>query len=295
MTKKLIVRLFGGIGNQLFIYAAARRFSIAFGYKLVLDDLSGFRSDTVYNRSYALDCFSISVTKAGSTDRLEPFPRLRRYILRLVNLFLPLNLRSYIQQEFLGFDPRIINLRPKARTIHFEGYWQSEKYFYDVESVIRRDLTFKPPTDSKNISVSKSILMYAQNSVAIHYRFFDEASANYLSKYYTDSISYFEHTLDTPHYFVFTDNPTEASKTFPLSLDRCTFVTHNQSPESSYCDLWLMSLCHNFIIANSTFSWWGAWLSPYKDKIVVAPKRVIKEDVGAWGFEDLLPESWLKL
>jgi hypothetical protein len=71
-------------------------------------------------------------------------------------------------------------------------------------------------------------------------------------------------------------------------------VAHNHGDENAYADLWLMTQCSHFIIANSTFSWWGAWLSTYNDKIIIAP-RIKMDGLGAWGFEGLVPETWLKI
>ena len=78
-------------------------------------------------------------------------------------------------------------------------------------------------------------------------------------------------------------------------MNKSTLVSHNNSDETAYADLWLMSLCDNFIIANSTFSWWGAWLSDNKKKIVIAPSNIITEGRMAWGFEGMIPNDWIKL
>jgi hypothetical protein len=96
------------------------------------------------------------------------------------------------------------------------------------------------------------------------------------------------------HYFVFSDQPAAARAFIPLPDDRITLVSHNQGQENAYADLWLMTQCKHFIIANSTFSWWGAWLTESPGKMVITPGFKIIGDgrVTSWGFEGLIPSSW---
>lgn len=144
---KLIPRLFGGIGNQLFIYAAARRLALVNNAELVLDSVSGFTNDTVYQRHYQLDHFNIPCRQATAAERLEPFSRLRRKVLRWWNQRKPFKQRTYLVQESIDFDPRLLYYKPRG-TVYLEGYWQSENYFKDIEDIIRHDLKIKPPEDT---------------------------------------------------------------------------------------------------------------------------------------------------
>ncbi len=122
---KLIVRIVGGLGNQLFCFAAARRLAMVNNIELVLDDISGFLYDHDYQRSYQLDHFNITCRKATSAERLEPLQRLRRALKRKWNQRIPFAQRSYHVQEGVDFDSRLLNLKPEG-TVYFEGYWQSE-------------------------------------------------------------------------------------------------------------------------------------------------------------------------
>ena len=153
---KIIVRILGGLGNQLFCYAAARRLALKSDAELVLDDVSGFSRDLLYQRRYQLDHFRIPCRKATKAERLEPLSRLRRYLKRATNRHRPFQLRNYIQQAGVDFDPRLLMLRPKG-TLFLEGYWQSESYFKDVEETIRSDLRIIAPTDRNNVNVAKRI------------------------------------------------------------------------------------------------------------------------------------------
>jgi len=293
---KVILRIFGGLGNQLFCYAAARRLAIVNNSELVIDDVSGFVHDHVYQRHYQLDHFNISCSKATPAERLEPWARVRRYLKRAYNRRLPIDERIYIHQEGMDFDPRLLRVKPRG-TLYLEGYWQSEDYFKDIEVTIRSDLRVKPPADAANLAMSAHIRSCL--AVAVHVRFFDapsESSGNNApGDYYARAVATMETLTDGAHYFVFSDRPDSARARIPLPDERVTCVSHNQGDAYAYADLWLMTQCHHFIIANSTFSWWGAWLSDNADKKVIAPGLEMRHGKMAWGFAGLLPESWIKL
>lgn len=295
MTKpKLIPRIFGGIGNQLFIYASSRRMALVNNAELVLDNISGFTYDKVYNRHYQLDHFSIPCRRATPAELLEPFGRLRRNILRHWNHRKPFEQRSYLVQENIDFDPRLLQFKPRG-TVYLEGYWQSEGYFIDVADIIRQDLQIQPPTDAVNRAMAERIRN--GTSVAVHVRFFDEPHAqqainNAPVDYYSRAVGAMELMAPGAHYFIFSDNPEAARARIPMPEARITLVSHNQGDRNAYADLWLMTQCQHFIIANSTFSWWGAWLSSNPAKHVIAPGIEIT-GVTSWGFKGLLPSHWI--
>jgi len=294
----IIPRIFGGLGNQLFVYAAARRLSLVNNTELVIDDVSGFQFDTQYQRHYQLDHFAIPCRKATPAERLEPFSRVRRHLLRRWNMRLPFEKRSYLVQEGADFDFRLLELRTQ-KSIYLEGYWQSESYFKDVEKQIRQDLQIIPPTDKANLVCAES--MRLRPSVAVHVRFFDEPSStasqsnNAPKDYYARAVQQMDARVGFAHYFLFSDRPEAARNLIPLADDRVTLVNHNKGDENAYADLWLMTQCQNFIIANSTFSWWGAWLADKENKIVIAPRFEKIELKCSWGFKGLIPKTWLKL
>jgi Glycosyl transferase family 11 len=294
MQMKIIPRIFGGLGNQLFCYAAARRLALVNNAELVIDDVSGFVRDHTYQRNYQLDHFSIPCRKATAYERLEPFSRVRRFVKRKWNQRLPFAQRIYIQQKDNDFDPRLLQVKPLG-ILYLEGYWQSEEYFKDVEETIRADLQLIPPTDTTNLAIASRIRDCL--AVAVHVRFFDaptEAGINNAHvDYYSRAVAAMEAIAPDAHYFLFSDRPAAARASIPLPDERLTCLSHNQGAENAYADLWLMTQCKHFIIANSTFSWWGAWLSDSKDKVILAPKFQKLGGEGSWGFEGLIPESWI--
>lgn len=293
---KIVARILGGLGNQLFSYAAARRLALVNDAELVIDDKSGFARDHDYQRHYQLDHFSIPCRKAGAVERLEPFSRARRYLKRRLNQRLPFRARSYIHQEGINFDSRLLQVKSRG-TVYIEGYWQSEDYFKDVEETIRDDLRIIPPTDATNLAMAARIR--ACLAVAVHVRFFDAPTEGGINNapddYYARAVAEMEMLAPDTHYFVFSDQPAAARDRIPLTADRITLVSHNQGDENAYADLWLMTQCQHFIIANSTFSWWGAWLAEHLGKHVIAPGLEVREGKMWWGFEGLLPEEWLKV
>ena len=298
----IVVRVIGGLGNQLFGYAAARRLALINNEELVIDDVSGFKFDKKYRRHYQLDHFMIHSRKATLTELLQPLSRVRRYVKRRRNQQLPFEQRKYICQEGLDFDPRLLGVKPQG-TLYLEGYWQSESYFKDVENQIRKDLTIIPPSDSANRAMSEQIGRH--EAVAVHVRFFDEpephsgrvketGSNNAPGDYYHRAIKEMERRVPGAHYYLFSDRPEAARERIPLPDERITLVHHNQGDAMAYADLWLMTQCRHSIIANSTFSWWGAWLADNPMKTIIAPGFEKRDGKMWWGFDGLIPESWIK-
>lgn len=293
---KIIPRIYGGLGNQLFIYASARRLAMVNNAELVVDDVSGFSNDTVYQRQYQLDHFYIPCRKATAAERFEPFSRVRRYLSRKWNQRKPFVQRAYLVQEGPDFDHRLLHLKPPG-TLYLEGYWQSEGYFKDVEETIRQDLQIKPPIDAVNLAMVEQIRTCT--AVAVHVRFFDDSHVSGINNapddYYSLAVEAMERIAPDAHYFIFSDQAEAARTRIPLPDSRVSLVAHNQGDENAYADLWLMTQCKHFIIANSTFSWWGAWLAIYPGKEVIAPGFEMRKGKMGWGFKGLLPQEWMKL
>jgi len=295
---KIIVRIKGGLGNQLFCYAAARRLASANNAELVIDHVSGFPHDHAYKRQYQLDHFNIPCRKATPAERLEPLGRYRRWLKRKLSMRQPFNERSYVMQEGRDYDPRLLECHVKG-TLYLEGYWQSEQYFKDVEEMIRSDLRIKPPSDAENLEMAARIRDCL--AVAVHVRFFDapdeHGSNNAPEDYYARAVAQMENLAPGAHYFVFSDQPDVARGCLPLPDERMTLVTHNRGDANACADLWLMTQSQHFIVANSTFSWWGAWLAEHPGKQVIAPGahtiNVVGLTVTAWGFQGLLPKNWI--
>lgn len=270
--KKIIVRIRGGLGNQLFCYAAARRLAIANNAELVIDHITGFARDREYRRKYMLDRFHITARTASRAELLQPFERYRRGFLKIVSRKRSFAERKYIEEEREEFDDRLLTLKVDG-TLYLDGLWQSASYFADVEDVIREDLRFIPPGDLVNQQAEEAIRK--SEAVALHVRWYNAPESSRIGnaprEYYQRAIARLESEIGSAHYFLFSDLPTFAREVVNLPDDRVTTISHNVGDAAAHLDMWLMTRCKHFITANSTYSWWGAWLAGNEKKIVITP------------------------
>lgn len=290
--KKIVLRIKGGLGNQLFSYAAAKSLAVINNAELVIDDTTGFERDK-YNRTYCLNNFNISSRRATEIEKLQPLSRLKRIMIKLNTSLGVFSKWKYFHQNSIEYDETFLKL--KFNNILFlEGYWQSERYFMNIEKLIRNEFVSPIPSGDEILNLASKIK--SLNSVCIHIRWFDspdnESQINNLSlDYYLKAISYFKNNFSDCHFFIFSEYPL-VSKDFLSSISDESTVVNNVDIVSPHDDLWLMTLCRHFIIANSTFSWWGAWLGNESDKIVVAPGKQMNGE-SSWGFKGLIPENWI--
>ena len=292
-NKSIIARIRGGLGNQLFIYAMARRLALKNDVALSLDIVSGFKNDG-YRRKYLLDNFNIKANIATPYDSFEAgFGKLRRRFRMKVEQFQKLNNRSYIIEEKRSFEPRILNLEIR-KIVYIDGLWQSERYFKDIEHIIRQDLELIcQPCDTGTLKMADKIQNV--NSISLHGRSYCEVPAKdkngspEVSDYYSKAADLIAQHIDNPHFFCFSDNLEWLKKNLKIPFP-LTYVSHNptQEDDNTIKDFWLMTQCKHHIIAESTFSWWGAWLNKSPNKIIIAHRC-------AWQNPDYIPNSWITL
>ncbi len=292
--RRVIARLKGGLGNQLFEYAAARRLALVNHAELVLDDVSGFARDFRYRRQFALDGFNVAGRRATAAARHEPFGRYRRAFMRWVSQRKDYANRSYLEEESPCFDARLIEIRLR-RSVHIDGIWASERYFSDIASTIRKDLTMRPPRDEFSKQVASEIRV--RPSVGLHMRYFGKsertAAHNLPIAYYEHAVALMQERCVGGHYFVFSDDPARAREHLRPHVPQATFVSRSGDDHNAYSELWLLSQCRHFIIANSTFSWWGAWLGAAPDKQVFAPCLVTEtRSAPSWNFPIEILPTW---
>lgn len=288
----IITRLFGGLGNQMFQYAAGRRLAYVFSVELKLDITWIDKFDS---RPYVLGNFDIKENFASESEiaAVAPTGKCAHAIAKRW----PKKWPNYIQEKHFHFDPDILKLHDG---VYLKGYWQSEKYFADIADIVRREFTLKTPLSEKTRDVSE--LIASKRSVSIHIRRGDYAALRKTKQhhgvcdleYYFRCVDHIKRSVKNPHFFIFSDDPQWARDNLK-SICYATVVDHNLLG-NAYEDLWLMSRCDHHIIANSSFSWWGAWLNPRKDKIILAPKQWFAEKTQiSTNIEDLFPSSWIAL
>jgi hypothetical protein len=293
----IIVELRGGLGNQMFQYALGRRLALLRNTELKLDTrfLERQRKNPkAADRPYGLAIFNIQALPASEKEIQSIIGTgIWRKIGRRI---IPMIKRSYLVESALKYDSRI--LQNQARQKYLEGYWQTEKYFSDISETIRRDFTFKRPLTGKNAELAERLQQ--STSVVIHVRrgdYFatDEGGRNVAvctAAYYQNAIKLLKSKIAQPHYFIFSDEPDWVKRNFQLT-GQVTIVDHNNTAADSHCDLQLMSMGKHMIIANSTFSWWAAWLNRNPDKIICVPE-IWSYDPGTYN-RDIIPKSWLKV
>lgn len=282
----IITKLIGGIGNQMYQYAFGKRTAYKNNTILKMDILGYQNQVGLTPREYALHCFNIQENFATTFDI---------FLLKKNNFFWKFfKNKTYFKESHFYFDNRMLKIPNNS---YLDGYWASEKYFKDIQHIIRKEFTYKKPLDNKNAKMSK--IIKKNNSISLHIRRGDYVSVAVTNNthgvcdlaYYKKAISYLSKQISKPHFFLFSDDIEWVKQN--LKLEYPTYYIDFNTGQKSYNDMHLMSLCKHNIIANSSFSWWGAWLNSNKYKIVIAPKIWFKD--ASINTNDLIPNSWLKL
>jgi len=285
----VVTRLMGGLGNQMFQYAAGRRLAFMLDTELKLDN-SWF--DGSNERVYSLAYFNIQECMATQEEVSTLNPRNSGILEKLVKKLRGVK-STYFHEKYFHFDPELLAL-PDG--IYLDGYWQSEKYFIDIENILRQEFTIKFPQSGANRLLADQIADC--ESVSLHIRRGDYVSSPTTGKvhgvcrldYYDRCVEQLVRNVDKPHFFIFSDEPEWARKNINITYPT-VIVDHNKS--DSYEDLRLMSQCKYHIIANSSFSWWAAWLDNKNSKVVFGPKQWFKS--AEINTKDLIPDSWIQL
>jgi hypothetical protein len=285
----IVTRLCGGLGNQLFQYAAGKRLSVIHNTELVVDAswYTSVPSGNTY-RDYQLYHYPITARLANEKER--------RWCKLHSNLFFGRTGISWggwrtVKESDFNYQPALIS---QGDNLYLSGYWQSPLYFCGIEDQIRSELTLGDSFAGSAQDLARKIK--SVNAVSVHIRrgdyvtsksaaaFHGVCSANY----YALAIEYMLSNFMDVVFFVFSDdiNWVSSNMTFPPST---VFVTSDPERNDAL-DLKLMSTCRSHIIANSTFSWWAAWLNPSKTKVVIAPSVWFKNRPQPLS---ILPTDWI--
>lgn len=291
----IITKVFGGLGNQMFQYATGRALSHRLGVAMQVDTrslhLEG-ASHNGYELSRVFNIDSDRATDAGVRRMLGW--RSSRIVQRLLRK-LPTHGGSYIFEPHFHYWPGLDRITPPC---YIDGYWQSFRYFSTEAALIASDFTFRLELQGDNDRVSRMIDEHPQ-SASIHVRRGDYVSHPSAAKhhgtcgveYYREAMAYLSTRSAKPiRYFIFSDDLEWARENLALPSD-AVFVQHNRGTDSHF-DLQLMARCRHNILANSSFSWWAAWLNRNNEKMVVAPRRWFLAD---YDTSALTPPDWVRL
>ena len=293
----IYIKLRGGLGNQMFQYAICKSLAIKNNTKVKFD-IEELERDRL--RNFELGYFKVSGIIASNIEIFFFSLLCNDFISKILRL---IGIRYfYIKQKEIdindskqldiNFDASVLD---KKGNLYIDGYWQCEKYFIDIDEVIKNDFTLKKELDETNRNLITQIRNC--NSTAIHVRRGDYVNNKHTNefhgtcslKYYLNAIKIIEKRVKNPEFFVFSDDLQWTKKNLKIKHP-ITFVSINH-PKKAYKDLWLMANCKFFIIANSSFSWWGAWLSTNSNKIICAPKKWFNST----GEGHIVPKSWIRV
>lgn len=291
----IIVKLMGGLGNQMFQYAAARSLSLRHGTELKLD-LTFLAGDQAGNtpRTFELGHFNISAANASPQEIALLNGKESTARKTFLSRFYPKGCRyGWYREKQFNVNPEFFLL---PDNVHLEGYWQSERYFESMSETIRKDFTLKYSPAGLNLELAEEIR--SVNSVSMHVRRGDYVSDEKTRmmhdvcdlEYYCRAEEKITQSVDEPQFYVFSDDPEWVAANLKLHHP-ARFVRHNQG--MAHEDLRLMSLCRHHVIANSSFSWWGAWLAGQSDRLVIAPQRWFNDS--SMQVCDLVPARWYKI
>jgi len=294
----IISKIVGGLGNQLFQYASAKQLSIFLGQELYLD-LNFF--DTYNNPDvFRLDKYNVNYKIA----KQEEITRLKRLTLTGLGtkVYRRLFKKPLYKNGTYHFDSNWIykndwNKLKKHKDIYLSGYFAREAFFYEIEDLLKKEFTLKDELNKENKQMLD--IINSVDAVMLHVRRGDYVDNNFFVSqplsYYKNGIQKIEEKVKNPVFFIFSDDLKWTREN--LHINNETHYVNINDGKTDYMELVLMSSCRHAIIANSTFSWWGAWLINNQNKIVIAPEKwYTNPKRQAWHFKNkVYQKGWQKL
>ena len=285
----IVVKIIGGLGNQMFQYAFAKALEQK-GNKVKID-VSGFKNYKLHG-GYQLDSFSIDLEKTNKTENLK---------FKIKHLFFKIftkigyNYSKKINEKSLLFDKSLLEIENRS---YVEGYFQCEKYFKSIRKLLLNQFIDKS-NYSDYLNKIKSKIISSKNTTSLHIRRGDFVNDTNMKihgicdlLYYEKAVDKLENIIGPATYFIFSDDINWCKKN--LKLANVHFIENN-GKGTPHQDMHLMSLCNHNIIANSSFSWWGAWLNKNQNKIVIAPKKWFADEKLQKQSKSIVCDNWIKV
>ena len=285
----IIVNIIGGLGNQMFQYAYAKALQQR-GYEVKID-ISAFESYKLHG-GYQLDKYNIDLLVSTKKENDKYY---KNNIISKILIKLDLDFSKRIKEKSLLFDSDLLSVEDDS---YIEGYFQGEKYFKDIREVILKQFTIKQEVSDYTKKIENQI-KNSQSSCSLHVRRGDFANSTNISlhgicgvEYYKNAMQFLEAKVEHLKYFIFSDDIEWVKENLVIENANYIDTKERRIPHE---DIYLMSLCKHNIIANSSFSWWGAWLNKNEEKIVIAPKRWFADDKLEKQSADIVCESWVRV
>lgn len=268
-NQAIIAIIKGGLGNQLFIYAAARALALRTQRQLYLDTIRGYIRNS-FQRQYRLGQFPIVAEPMPEPWRIAPTLRYPRHrLLRAWNKLLPRDWRGYVAERWDRGAHQLTTLRPQRAKVTLLGHWQDEEYFRDFSHYIYAELA--PPAPQNHELNKLGDRLAGEDSVALHIRrvrYEYRLRADYYERAIAETLSEFPNAK----IYLFGDDLDWAIKSIHGLPAQATICSHDASNE--LVDFWLMTRCKHVISANSSYSWWAAWLGAgHRGGRVWAPRQ----------------------
>jgi len=286
----IIVKIIGGLGNQMFQYAYAKVLQQK-GYTVKID-ISAFETYKLHG-GYQLDKYNIDL-KISTKEENDKFYK-NHFIAKTLRR-LGFDNSNIIQEKSLAFDEKLLNIKNYN---YISGYFQNEMYFKEIKEILLKEFTLNLDKSKYTNKIENEILD-SKDSCAIHIRRGDYSNSTNINihgvcdlAYYDKAISFINSKYDDLKYFIFSDDILWVKEN--LKMRNAIYYIDSEEKRTPHEDMYLMSLCKNNIIANSSFSWWGAWLNKNDEKIVIAPKRWFSDDTLEKQSKNIVCDSWLKI
>jgi hypothetical protein len=291
----IVVKLQGGLGNQMFQYAFGKMLATKYGVPLALDLeflLDRTPRENFVFRNYDLDIFTVSPAIITPEEKNKLLQKPSNFIQR----FTKNKYNTFVEKQF-NFDETVMSIGPHT---YLDGYFQSEKYFVHFKDEIKKEFTFKQGFSELEKNLYQEIK--SKNAICVNFRRADyvnvQASADMHGvvemEFYKLAIETIESKVDRPHFYIFSDDIEWCEQYFKLDLP-CTFVDYRYKGEKFASYFQLMIACKHFIIPNSTFAWWAAWLSETPNTIIITPSRWFANEAMQAQATDIIPERWMKM
>ena len=285
----VIVKIIGGLGNQMFQYAYAKALEQK-GHEVKID-ISAFETYKLHG-GYQLDKYNIDLD-SSIKDENDKFYK-NTFFYKVLRRF-GMDFSRRIKEKSLLFDKKLLEIDDNS---YLDGYFQCEKYFKDIREIILKQFTINQDISNYTKEI-KNKIQNSQNSCSLHIRRGDFVNSTNINihgacdiEYYKKAMKYLEEKVVNINYFIFSDDIEWVKEN--LAIQNAIYIDSKEK-RIPHEDIYLMSLCKNNIIANSSFSWWGAWLNQNEKKMVIAPKRWFADDKLESQSKDIVCDSWVRV